>query len=131
MSQENVEVVRRLYRAMNAHDVAGATELMSPDAEWIPDSRIGERPVRGREEVIRFFTDRAEMFDELRIEPERLSATEDRVLAFLSVTGRGQASHAAFEIRIAHLWTLRDGMLARGEGFGDRSEALKAAGLRE
>ena len=71
------------------------------------------------------------MFDELRIEPERLSATEDRVLAFLRVTGCGQASGAAFEIRIAHLWTLRDGMLARGEGFGHRSEAHKAAGLRE
>ena len=131
MSQENVEIVRRLYRAMNAYDVAGATELMNPDAEWISDSRIGERPVRGRKEVIRFFTDRAEMFDELRIEPERLSATEDRVLAFLRVTGCGQASGAAFEIRIAHVWTVHDGVVMRGEGYGDRSEALEAAGLRE
>ena len=45
--------------------------------------------VRGRENVIRFFTDRAEMFDDLRIEIERVSETGERVLVFLRLTPRG------------------------------------------
>jgi ketosteroid isomerase-like protein len=131
MSQENVEIVRRLYSAMNARDLEAIAELVHPEAEWIPDSRVGEPPVRGRENVINFFTDLAEMFDELRTEVERCCAKDERVLVFVRVTGRGKASDAAFEIRIGHLWTVRDGVVVRGEGYGDRGEALEAAGLSE
>jgi uncharacterized protein len=131
MSQENVEIVRRLYGAMDARDVEAVTELAHPDAEWIPDSRVGQGPVRGRENVIQFFTDRAEMFGELRYELERVSDTDDKVLVFLRVRGHGDASGAGFDIRIGHLWTVRDGVVVRGEGYGDRDKALEAAGLTE
>lgn len=81
--------------------------------------------------MIRYFMDRAEMFDELHIEPERFWTKEDRVLVFLLVTGRGQASGAPFEIQIAHLWSVAGGVVVSGQGYGDRSEALTAAGLSE
>jgi ketosteroid isomerase-like protein len=131
MSQENVEIVRRLYRAIDARDVEAVADLAHPDSEWIPDSRVGEGPVRGRDNVIQFFTDRAEMFDELRTEVERVWEIDDKVLVFVRVRGHGSASGAGFDIRIGHLWTLRDGLLVRGEGYGDRSKALEAAGLEE
>jgi ketosteroid isomerase-like protein len=51
MSKENVEVIRRLYRAMDARDVEAVTELSDPAVEWVPDSRVGEGPVSGREQV--------------------------------------------------------------------------------
>ena len=117
------EVVRRLYRLMNTGDVAAASELLHPDAEWIPDTRVGQEPARGRENVIRFFTDTAESFDSFDIEPEDLWESGDRVLVFVRATGCGRAGGAPFEIRIAHLWTVRHGLVTRGEGYGDRSEA--------
>lgn len=129
MAEENVEIVRGVYEAMNARDAEAFDELVDQDAEWIPDSRVGEGPVRGRENVLRFFTDRAEMFSEVRTEVERLWDRDDRVLAFIWVTGRGQLSEAPFELRIGHLWTIRDGVVVRGEGYGNRDEALEAAGL--
>jgi ketosteroid isomerase-like protein len=129
MSRENVELVRRLYRAMNTRDVGGVAELAHLDVEWIPDSRVGEGPVRGLEKVIAFFTDRAEMFDQLETEAERFLGKEDKVVVFLRVAGRGQNSGAEFEIRIAHLWTVHHGLVVRGERYGDRSAALEAAGL--
>jgi ketosteroid isomerase-like protein len=46
MSQENVEIVRKLYSAFNARDVEAMTELADPDVEWIPDSRVGHGPIR-------------------------------------------------------------------------------------
>jgi ketosteroid isomerase-like protein len=131
MPQENVEIIGRLYRAMDARDLRGIEELAHAEAEWIPDSRMGQGPIRGRANVINFFEERAEMFGELRTEVERLSEVDDRVLAFIRVSGRGGISGAGFEIRIAHLWTVRDGVVVRGEGYGDRSQALEAAGLRE
>lgn len=129
MSGENVEIVRRLYEAMNTRDADAVTELAHPDVEWIPDSRVGEGPIRGRDNVIRFFAERAAMLDELRAETERCWGNDDRVLVFVRVTGRGHASGAEFEIRIGHLWTLRDGVVVRGEGYGDRGKALEAAGV--
>jgi ketosteroid isomerase-like protein len=81
--------------------------------------------------VIRFFTEQDEMLAELRAEPERFWETGNKVLVFVHTTGRGRASDAPFDIRIAHLWTLEDGVVVRGEGFGDRDEALEAVGLSE
>jgi ketosteroid isomerase-like protein len=34
-------------------------------------------------------------------------------------------------MHFAHVWTFRDGLIARMEMYADRSEALEAAGLRE
>jgi ketosteroid isomerase-like protein len=131
MSEENVGLVHRVYEAMDAQDAAAIAELAAPDAVWVPDRRVGEGPVDGRENVIRFFSDRAEMFAEIRTEIERLWDLGDRVLVFIHVIGRGRASDAPFDLRIAHLWTVRDGLLVRGEGFGSRDEALEAAGVSE
>jgi ketosteroid isomerase-like protein len=74
----------------------------------------------------RFFADQAEMFGEVEAELEETREAGDRVLVFLRIRGSGVASGAQFDIRIAHLWTLRDGLLVRGRGFGDRDEALAA-----
>jgi ketosteroid isomerase-like protein len=53
------------------------------------------------------------------------------VLVFVRVTGRGEASGASFDIHVGHVWTVRDGVVVRGEGYGHREEALEAAGLSE
>jgi ketosteroid isomerase-like protein len=131
MSEEQLEAIRRLYRAMDARDIEAAGVLADPNMEWIPDQRVGEGPIRGREEVVRFFDERAEMFGEIETEIERLWDVGDKVLAFIHVTGSGLSSGAGFDIRIAHLWTFRDGVVVRGEGYGDRDQALEAAGVTE
>ena len=131
MSQGNVEIVRGLYRAVETRNFDAITKVAHPDAEWISDWRLGERPIRGLENVIRFFDDQWEMLSDLRVEPERFWETEDRVLVFVHVTGRGRASKAPFDIRIAHLWTFENGVVVRGQGFAERDEALEAAGVSE
>ena len=131
MSEENIGVIRRLYKAIDARDSEGFAELTHPALEWVPDQRLGEEPVRGREKVIRFFSDLAQMFEDLRTETERVWETGDRVLVFVRVSGSGAGSGPSFDIRIAHLWTLSSGIVVRGEGYGNRDEALEAAGLSE
>jgi ketosteroid isomerase-like protein len=130
MSQVNVEIVRRGYEHFNR---TGATDygLFDPEAEFIPDSRTGETPIHGRDDVIAYLADRASMFRQMHVDVERAWDRNDHVLAFVRVTGSGSASGAGFEIRIAHLWTLRDGKLVRCQAFGNRDEAVEAAGLSE
>jgi len=131
MSQKKTEIVRALYEAMNDQDSGRVAELIHPEVEWVPDSRVGEGPIKGRESVIRFFMDRAEMFDEYHVEVERLWEKDDQVLAFIRVRGSGQGSGAQFDIRIGHLWIVHDEVGVRGEGYGDRGKALEAAGLSD
>jgi ketosteroid isomerase-like protein len=130
MSQENVEIVRQGYEHYNR---TGEPDFgaFDPEVQWISDPRTGQDQIRGRDKLIEFFADRASMFSEMRIEVERTWDWDDQVLAFVRVAGSGSASGAGFEIRIAHLWTLLDGKLIRCQGFGNRDEALEAAGLRE
>jgi ketosteroid isomerase-like protein len=131
VSESNIEIVRRLYEAMNARDVERGAALMHPDAEWVPSGRTGSAPVRGVDAVIEFFTDRAEMFDRMEATVERLWDRDDEVLAFVRLAARGETSGAAVEIRIAHLWTLDDGLVVRGEAYANRDQALAATGFRE
>jgi hypothetical protein len=57
MSQENVEVVRAAYAAMDARDFRCVNELARSDIDWIPDRRVGAGPIRGRDKVIELFTE--------------------------------------------------------------------------
>jgi ketosteroid isomerase-like protein len=130
MASQRVEIVQRLYRAMEEWDLETVAELAHPEAEWINDPRTGEGPVRGLDNVIQFLRDQEAMFAEVRFEPERFFEADSAVVVFVHGTGEGRASGAPFDIRIAHLWTLQDGIVVRGRGFGDRDEALDAAGIQ-
>ena len=131
---ESADIIRRVYAVMGAGDVERVADSVDTHAEWIPDRSVGEAPRRGRDSVLEFFRDRASMFGEFEAEVEQLFERDDHVLAFIRLAGSGAASGAPFEIRIAHLWTLRDDRIIRGEGYRDRGEALEAleaVGLRE
>ena len=130
MSQENVEIVRRIYEAFNHRDLAGGLELVGPDFEWIPPGRSFEASVRGRETVQRFLEDQVTTLG-LQVQPEEFFEKGDRVVAFVRVKAQGQASGAGVEILAANIWTFRNGTPVRGEVYAERAEALEAAGLSE
>ena len=130
MSQENVEIVRRIYEAFNQRDLAPGFELVAPDFEWIPADRSFEASVRGREDVQRFLEDQIETLD-LQVQPEEFFEKGDRVVAFVRVQAQGQASGAGAEILVANVWTFRNGIPVRGEAYAERAEALKVVGLSE
>lgn len=129
MTDDPAAVIAELYRRFSAGEFAEAAELATEEVEWIPDRRVGIAPLRGRDAVMGFFRERAEMFDEFSTEVDELQAVGETVLAMLHVRGRGHASGAEFEIRIGHVWEVRGGRVVRGRGFGDRDEARQAAGF--
>jgi ketosteroid isomerase-like protein len=56
---------------------------------------------------------------------------DTRVLVFVRVSARGHESGAPVELPVAHEFTIRDGLVVRFKVYGNRDEALEAAGLRE
>ena len=78
-----------------------------------------------------WFTDQQETVGDLSIEVEQLIEVEAKIVAFIRLRIRPHGADADLELRIAHLWTLRDGKLIRCEVFPEREHALEAAGLSE
>ena len=133
MSQENVEILRRLYEQWARGDLSAG--CFDPDIEY---SRIGagttdmEGRWLGLDELSVAMRAYLGVFSDLRIEAERIiDLSEDRVLVLTRHTARGKQSGVPIDHELGDLFTLRDGKIVRWEAYWNRSEALEAAGLRE
>ena len=133
MSQENVEIVRRGYELYAAGDLDGVASLFSADAELADAGGLGVAGTAagtraGPEGFLRANEEALEAFDEYRVEPDDFIDAGDAVVVPVRISGRGRASGAQQEARLAHLWVLRDGKVIRGEVFRSTEEALQSAG---
>ena len=115
MSQENVDVIRRVYELWNRGDLSAAVEMLDQHVVWnayvyLPDSRTRH----GAGEVQQWAGEFAEAWGEIQVQIERLEGVgDDLVLALVRMTGRGRGSGAAVESGVdGHVWTVRDGTVA-------------------
>ena len=135
MSEENVEIVRRIYRSLTRGDDAWR-DLVAPDLV-VDFSRRPIDPfvVRGLDDEVIASLQREAL--EVRAEwpawePQELIDTGDRAFAFIRFSGRGKVSGVEVEAHVANVWTLLDGKPVEFTYFGeDRAAALEAAGLSE
>jgi ketosteroid isomerase-like protein len=134
MSQENVEVVRRMYELWNRGEFDAAVEMLDQDVVWnayvhLPDS--GTR--HGAGEVQQWAGEFLEAWGEIQVQIERLEEVgDDTVLALVRMTGRGRGSGAAVESGVdGHVWTIHDGKVTAVRMYQGAQDALEAAGLRE
>jgi ketosteroid isomerase-like protein len=143
VSQENVEIVRRLYGE------GGPFALpLSPDDERVLldrlfrdfyDERVevrmpadypeGEQVLWGREGMAGLLAMLRETWTVFRFEPEHFIDAGDRVVVFIRVVAEGGASGVATDRETAHVWRVRDGRLSSIRIHLDRSRALEAMGL--
>ena len=133
MSEENVEILRRVYEQWARGDFSG--NFFDPDVEY---SRIGaETPdMEGRwlglDQFLIAFREYLQALSDLRIEAERIiDLGGDRVLVLSRQTARGKQSGVPIEHEIGDLFTLRDGKIVRYTSYWNRADALEAAGLSE
>jgi uncharacterized protein len=125
------EVVLRGYEAFNRGDIEGALDYLHPEIEWktylVPGP--GGGTYRGHQGVRELWSDARTIFGDFRNDPERVIDVGDKVLAFITVCGRGRESGVEVKAQIAHVLTVRDGKVIRVESFEDRGQALREAGL--
>jgi ketosteroid isomerase-like protein len=138
MSQENVEIVRKMAEAFNSGDFETAVELLAPDIEYhelpgIPGAGEGVGVYHGREELVRWFAEFLGGFEEgFQSRYERISdVDETHVVSVENWQGVGVRSGIPVEMTAAALHTVRDGRIAQMRYFRTEAEALQAAGLSE
>lgn len=130
MSEENVEIVRRWFAAMDPN-LDGAAEFWHPDIDWraiegAPDD-IGV--FRGHDAMRHYYEQWYETFDDLRAEPEELIDAGEQVVAIVHVTARMKDSEGEVDMRLGIVFTVRDGKIVRGREYATREQALEAAGV--
>ena len=132
MSEENVETIRATYEAWNRRDLEAVLSDASPDFELIPlPGMIVADRYSGHSGAREFWGLPFEAFEEIRIEPtEEFIDAGDAVVAPVRWRGRGREGIAVDQM-VVDVWTFRDGLKVRLQGFATKAEARKAAGLEE
>jgi ketosteroid isomerase-like protein len=128
MARDNVETVRAIIAAVPDWDEVRS--LLHPDVRLdqrrMPDGSLSE----GRDAFVAYSRRWFGTWDELRLTPERFIEEGDRVLALMTVEGRGKGSGVPVVIHSADVWTVRDGKILSLVGYPDRAEALAEMGIR-
>jgi ketosteroid isomerase-like protein len=133
MSQENVEVVRRVYAvAARREDAASVLALYDTEIEWdISHSParelIGHRVYRGHEGLRTFFREWHEAWETVEPDLEEVIDSGEHTISVETTRGRGRTSGVEVELPHYAVWTIREGKIARVAWFGTRADALREA----
>ena len=136
MSQENVEVVRRVTQVWNQGGWEAVIEegLLDPDIEYHDDKKWPEaRSAFGATALVERFVEVMEVLGkDAEVEVEELfDCGEDRVTMIFRFRGEASASGIHHEYRWGYDCRVRDGQLNFIQAYLDPQEALEAAGLSE
>jgi ketosteroid isomerase-like protein len=136
MSQENVEIVRRVIDAWNRRDLKDLLAISDPEGEYVNSpTAIEPGTKRGRDEVAAVVREQWELLTDGRTEIDRLYDRGEEIIALGRLSRRMPGSDARLEDRSLVSYKIRSGKLVRTEvlGFGrdEVQSALEAAGLSE
>jgi ketosteroid isomerase-like protein len=130
---EKSETLRAFIEAFNRSDFDDAVKYLHPEVEIYPALGglldIGHR-YHGRDDARQLLETISEgVENNVEIE-DVVEPGKDEVLLAEHWHGRGRQGIET-PIKISTIYTFRDGLVVRLEGFRDRAKALEAAGLSE
>ncbi len=132
MSQENVELARRMIGWFNARDAEAAQAHSTDDVEIVPLRAAMEATAyRGPEAFEAFGADSDEAWEEIRFDPETIRDGGERVVAIGHLSARARGTGAEVSARLAMFFEFRRGQLSNARIYSDVKDALEAAGLSE
>jgi ketosteroid isomerase-like protein len=128
MSQENVEVVRRVYEEWSRGDFSGG-EVFDECVEFDMVDWPGRDNSRGIEEMARAWQESLAAWEDFRAEPTDFIETGPHVVVTTHVTARGKGSGADVTADTATLWTFEAGKVVRLALHWDAAAAFAEVGL--
>ena len=134
MSQENVEVIKRVNAALNAGDIEAALQdhVANATLRDLANGPDQASVIEGTDGIREAFTLWTDAFDQLRADIEEFSDAGDAVICAVRWHGHGKASGVSIDVRQFDLFEFRDGKIVRVTlGLKSKAEALEAAGLEE
>ena len=128
MSEENVEVVRRVFEALKREDLDALVEAYDPQVE-IVTLMLGT--YHGPEGARQAIEEGRRSLRGWNLDPNELVDAGDSVIAIAHIRGAGQHSGIALGDLMALSFTIRNGLIIRQQSFRSKEEALEAVGLSE
>jgi ketosteroid isomerase-like protein len=133
MSHENIEILRRMFETWLRGDFDAVGEFYDPEVEFNP-GRLppGEKThYIGREGVNEWIRNANDAWVAVTAEPEEwIEVGSDRILAIDRWRFQGRDG-IEIEEELPTIFTFRNGLIVRVDGFTNRADALEAAGLSE
>jgi len=110
--------------------MAALAEVMADDIEWVNSGDPADDPnagtFKGKEAVLGWFGGFASTLDFTTFEPREFIAQNDKVVSLLYAEATVRNTGRAFVNHEAHVWTFRDGKLARFQTYQDTAAAAAA-----
>jgi ketosteroid isomerase-like protein len=132
MSQENVEVVRRVLEAFRHGRIGEALSTFDPEIKWEgTENTPGRKPYHGLSGVRQFFDSWLSVWADYDIELDRLIDAGEAVVSIGRERARGKASGAGVARGHFGVYRFRDGKIVAIRFFDSESDALAAVGLRK
>jgi ketosteroid isomerase-like protein len=135
MSQENIEIVRSAYAAVNEGDWDAVAEVTARDAVLDFSRSISPQQgiCRGRDAFARHIGTIGEGFERFQLSPiDFVVAPGGEIVVRHHVSARRRASGLEIDRvpDVALVWELRDGKVTKTTMYQPHAEALEAVGLR-
>ena len=131
-SVENKQQAQEGYAAFGRGDLAAVLEILTDDVEWVvpgPPEIIPEAGThRGKDAVGAWFGSLAENIDITTFEPREFIADGDKVACVLYIESTVRSTGNKVAQDEVHLWTFRDGKVARFQVFQDTAAVVAGFG---
>jgi len=137
MSQDNIETLRAFLEAWGQEawtpetwpTAAADMSVFDPEVAYedtvLPD-QVGE-VYRGHEGVARAWRRWVEGSERLLVELEEIIEVGDRFVSIHRVHSKAPHTGLEFDLRVAYLWTFRDGRIIHFRSYLDAKQAIEAA----
>jgi len=129
-ADENTRLARSAYEAFGRGDMAALAEVMTDDIEWRNPGDPAHDPnagtFNGKEAVLGWFGGLASTLDFTRFEPQDFIAQNDKVVSTVYAEATARDTGRAFVNHEAHVWTFRDGKVARCQVYLDTAATAAA-----
>ncbi len=130
--ERTVNALRAAYAAFNRNDIDGAVEFCDPQIEWTEPAEFpGGGAYHGRDAVKHYLAQSRAAWAEVISEPERFIIAGHRVVVFVNARVRPKDSAQSQDVKVADVYTFRDGKAVAMRAFADRQEALRWVGVQD
>ena len=128
MTESNLEIVRCAYDAILRRDIVTALDFFEDGVEaHQSDALPWGGDFAGKEQLLDFFTRMLGVIEPL-LKIEEMFDAGNRIVVIGRAYGRVRVSNAPFDVRLVHIWCIRDDKIWRFDSYMDTSEMLKSLG---
>jgi ketosteroid isomerase-like protein len=132
VSEENVEIVRRLIKDWSRGEYSAALDSIDPEIEVNVAFQANlDGTYRGHAGLAELMGTFWAEFEDQRIEIEQTMPAGSDVVVGVRFYGRGKRSGLEIDAPAWHVWSLREGKAVRWRLLRTKQEALEAARLSE